>query len=133
MPADRAIKGEALTKDEKAEFTKTCRAWPTDWWVANLARMHHMEDQVKPWEMHKRGDKALHELSVAGLLQWALRLVGVLMAWRAVGLLREPVTLKDSSNRLFQLWSPRRLLIVYSAVSLASFCWGFCSADPRRS
>lgn len=124
VPADRAIKGEALTKDEKAEFTKTCRTWPSDWWVANLARMHQMEEQVDPWAVQKRGDKALHELTVAGLLQWALCLVGVLMAWRAVGLLREPVTLKGSSNRLFQLWSPKRLLIVYSAVSLGLLLLG---------
>ena len=124
VPADRAIKGEELTDGEKAEFVKTCRTWPTDWWVANLAQMHHMKDHVYLWELHEREDKALDDLSMAGLLEWALCLVGVLMAWRVAVLLKQPVNLKDSHNRLFRLWSPRRMVFVYSAVGLGLLLCG---------
>jgi membrane protease YdiL (CAAX protease family) len=124
IPASRAIHGEELTAEERTAFEKTCRSWPTDWWVVNLARVHKVDGVARPTVFQRRGDAALKDLAGQMLIHLCLYAVGLAFAWWGWKTLSSPDKARSSSDRMFRLWPLKRLVFAFSIVSLVMLALG---------
>lgn len=121
--ADALLHPRKLTPEETKGLEELCRQWPSDWWVAQLARANGLEDRVDRIRLLARGKRASLQMMAQSILLAVMVLGGLVLIWpwwRAMRRLKFEPAIRhgDGLRHLRRLWSGAPALLCFALSSL---------------
>jgi len=117
---EAAINLRALKPETTEQLSQMCGMWPTDWWVARLARANGMDGKVNGAGLAARQNRAVWQFTLKGIVEWSLIAGGVILLWPFCRIVRRTKVIyrRDGLRHLRRLWAPAPTLLCFGLAGL---------------